>query len=84
VERFAAYLRGFETLVRVTLTVFCLGSLQPTYEDLKLTRGGYRGVTSMSLQPTYEDLKLLILLNLLLGRVTRFAAYLRGFETSRQ
>jgi len=78
-ERFAAYLRGFETSKRTQLD-------DPTGWFAAYLRG-FETPSSASetwrcrrLQPTYEDLKLGS--NLEHGRNTRtFAAYLRGFET---
>jgi len=56
-REFAAYLRGFETLVGRRTWWAARYRSQPTYEDLKLRRRGVRSGLPTCSQPTYEDLK---------------------------
>ncbi len=55
--RFAAYLRGFETIFKV-MVYMPHHRLQPTYEDLKPVILHLKIPSEFCLQPTYEDLKL--------------------------
>ncbi len=56
--------------------------MQPTYEDLKQFVSDRSVADIRGLQPTYEDLKQYVK-GSHVEIAGRFAAYLRGFETSR-
>jgi len=80
VPGFAAYLRGFETAGNRASPGPVFYRSQPTYEDLKRQLPLRLSSPGSGSQPTYEDLKREPE-HTAYQVASKFAAYLRGFET---